>query len=83
DQCGPCKRLSGLIKDQELDKDGLISELDVTSEPGRSIAGSCGIRSLPTVAIVNTKENKIINDDDKIVGYQPESFPQKFKSLKE
>ena len=58
DWCGPCKSLSSIIDQVEMPDDVELIDMNVDEE-GRDMAQMMGVRSIPTMCLVDS-EGKLI-----------------------
>lgn len=70
--CGPCKILSPFIDQikEELSDNDNIEIIKVNVDQNPEMAREYSIRSIPTILLINSETNEII---EKIIGMQPKN----------
>jgi len=66
--CGPCRSMAPVIEELAREYDGRVKVAKVNVDENKTLAGSYGVMSIPTLIIFNS--GKIV---DTIVGFNPKT----------
>lgn len=72
DWCAPCRKLSPVLEQLQLEYDGKLQVYKIDTERSRELAAAFGIRSLPTIVFVPLNE-----EPRAVMGYVPKEELEK------